>query len=118
MVIGIPLILAFGMGLIFAVIGYFLYRAGKKEGLEKIQALEHGVPVESEIVDVGRDTSQSINGRNPFLITYTFDMNGRQYLDKITCWDESNYFRKAGDAIWVVSIPENPTISSPWPPMV
>ena len=119
MCVGVPIILAMGFGLIFVVIGYFLYRYGHKVGLEKIQALSNGIPAEGKIIDISRDTTQSINGQNPYIITYTFTTkSGLEQLDKVTCWDDNNMFRNHGDEIWVVYIPENPQISSPWPPMV
>ena len=119
MIVGVPLIAVFGFGLLFAIIGYFLYKHGRRIGEEKIQAITNGVAAEGKILSVERDTSQSINGRNPFLITYTFAVKGgAEQLDKIVSWDENNLYRREGEDIWVVYIPENPEISSPWPPMV
>lgn len=119
MIVGIPTILAMGFGLIFVGVGYFLYKHGKKIGQEKINALTNGIAAEGKIIDIAPDTSQSINGRNPYIITYTFETKGGvQQLDKVVCWDESNMFRQTNEEIWVVYIPENPQISSPWPPIV
>lgn len=117
--VGIPTIPLFGFGLIFSSIGYYLYKSGKKEGLEKITALQNGIATEGEIFQIGFDTSESINGRNPYLIKYTFTTkNGQTQLDSVKSWDDNNAFLKIGDKTWVVYIPENPQISSPWPPMV
>ena len=117
--VGIPAIAAFGFGLIFVGVGYFLYRHGSKVGKEKIEALSNGMAAEGKIIDISKDTTQSINGQHPFIISYTCTTKGGlEQLDKVTCWDDSNMMRNHGDEIWVVYIPENPQISSPWPPMV
>lgn len=118
-IVGIPTILAMGFGLIFAGIGYFLFRYGRKVGKEKIQALEYGITAEGVLTDVRRDTTQSINGRNPFIISYTFTTKeGKQQADSVVSWDDNSSLINHGDEIWVVYIPENPQISSPWPPLV
>lgn len=119
MVIGIPTIVAMGFGLIFVTVGYFLLRHGRKVGQEKINALTNGVAAEGIITEMVKDTTQSINGQHPYIIQYTFTTNeGSLQQDSVTSWDDNNTFRNHGDNIWVVYIPENPTISSPWPPIV
>ena len=118
-IVGIPTIIAFGFGLIFCILGFFLFKSGRAEGKEKIMALENGIATEGEILDVSFDTSESINGRNPYQIRYIFaDKNGQQQMDTVKSWDDNNAFREKGDKIWVVYVPENPQQSSPWPPMV
>lgn len=117
--IGIPTIPIFGFGLIFTLVGYFLYKSGRAEGTEKIMALENGIAAEGEIIEVSYDTSETINGRHPFLIKYSFTTkDGQAQIDSVKSWDDNNALLKNGDKIWVVYIPENPKMSSPWPPMV
>lgn len=119
MCVGIPTIPLFGFGIIFTAIGYFFYKSGKKEGLEKITALQNGIATEGEIVVVSFDTSETINGKHPYVVKYTFTTkSGQPQIDSVKSWDDNNAFLKNGDKIWVVYIPENPQISSPWPPMV
>lgn len=119
MVVGTPFILAFGFGLIFVGVGYFSYKQGIKIGNKKIQALSNGIATDGIITDISKDTTQSINGRNPFIIQYVFTTkDGIEQTDSITSWDDNNIFRENGEEIWVVYIAENPTISSPWPPIV
>ena len=117
--IGIPTIPLFGFGLIFALVGYFLYKSGKKEGFEKITALQNGVAAEGEISEISYDTSETMNGKHPYLVKYMFTTaSGLLQADSVKSWDDNNALLKKGDKIWVVYIPENPQISSPWPPMV
>ena len=119
MTIGIPTIAAMGFGLIFVAVGYFLFRHGKKVGQEKILALEKGIAVDGNITEVHQDTTQSINGRHPYIIQYSFTTKeGVEQIDSVISWDDNNVLRNHGDSIWIVYIPENPTISSPWPPIV
>lgn len=117
--IGIPTIPLFGFGLIFTILGYFLYKNGKKEGIEKIAALENGLATEGEIVEVTYVATESINGKHPYLIKYTFETEtGQTQLDSVKSWDDSNALLQKDNKIWVVYLSENPQISSPWPPMV
>jgi hypothetical protein len=118
-VIGIPTIPLFGFGLIFTLVGYFLYKSGRKEGFEKITALQNGIAAEGEISEISYDTSETINGKHPYLVKYMFTTaSGQPQADSVKSWDDNNALLKKGDKIWVVYIPENPQISSPWPPMV
>jgi hypothetical protein len=46
--------------LIFTLVGYFLYKSGKKEGFEKITALQNGIAAEGEISEISYDTSETM----------------------------------------------------------
>lgn len=117
-VIGIPLLLVFGFGLIFLIIGHFLRKAGKKSGLKKLRALEQGIACEGSVLDIGIDTTVRINGRNPYVIRYEFSFKGVQHTGAATTWEESAMLRRAGDSLWVVYSAGEEEASSLWPPLV
>ena len=116
--VGIPTIPLFGFGLIFTILGYFFYKSGRKEGMEIITALQNGIATEGTILSVSYVTTESINGKHPFLVKYTFNTkDGKEQIDSVKCWNEQNELRTNGDKVWIVYTPDNPENSSPWPPL-
>jgi hypothetical protein len=62
------LILA-GLGAVFSLIGYSILRAGKVGAQKRDYLMAYGNAIQTDVQDVGRDTSVAINGRNPWRIT-------------------------------------------------
>ncbi len=114
----LPLGLGFmGFGVLFGGIGLALRSASRKDALRQIAALTYGVTAEGQVVSVGRDTSESINGRNPFLIEYVFSVNGQALGGATKGWDIVNATRQPGQPLWVVYLPNDPSVNSIWPPI-
>jgi len=117
-IIGKIFVFAFFWTIIFPIIGYFLWKSGKERIQNKLKALEEGTPVIGKVVDVYKDTSVAMNGRNPWAMDYSFDTKKAQKgHGTISSWDPSVSEYKTGDKIWVVYMPEDTDINSIWPPI-
>lgn len=116
MVVGVPLIAAYGSGVPFAILGFLLWRTGRKAAAEQIAVLEAGVPVEATLLSVSIDSSESINGEHPFRLHYAFEIQGQRQVGSSRSWDLSNELRQPGEPLWVVYDPSDPKRSSLWPP--
>ncbi|MES0490664.1 MAG: hypothetical protein ABUK01_11760 [Leptospirales bacterium] len=111
-------IYVFFWSIIFPIVGFFAWRNTKKKIMHQIKALEEGLAVEGQIIDVYRDTSLTVNGRNPWAMVYTFETKVGQLLEgTISSWDLSIPLRKPGEKTWVVYVAEEPEINSIWPPI-
>lgn len=116
--IGIFFTIPFFWSVIFPVIGIILWRKGIREAQDELLPLEQGTPVIGEISAVNIDYSKRINNRNPRTIQFTFNANGRMYAGDVpNVMDPVELWKKPGDKIWVVYMPDNPDISSVWPPL-
>lgn len=114
----LPLGLGFmAFGGLFGGIGLAVRNASRKDPMRQIEALTRGVAAEGQVVSVGRDGSESINGRNPFVIEYLFTVNGQPIGGATKGWDIVNATRQPGQALWVVYLPNDPSVNSIWPPI-
>jgi hypothetical protein len=116
--IGMVFTIPFFWSVIFPVIGIFLWRKGIREARGELLPLENGLPALGEITAVQIDSSKSMNGRNPRYVQFVFSVNGHPYAGDVpNIMDPVELWKKPGDKIWVVYMPDNPEISSVWPPM-
>ena len=118
-IIGIIFLVLFFWTVIFGIIGFFLMRYGLKTANKKIMALENGTNAEGVLIDIYKDRSQEINGKNPWLIEYEFTTEKGELITakKTGAWNTNNRYRRPNDQVWVLYMPENPEISAIWPPV-
>lgn len=118
-IIGIIFTVPFFWTVIFPIIGILLMRHGLKTAKQKIEALEKGVKAEGVLVDIYKDTTQTVNGRHPWRLDYEFTTKRGDIISakKTGAWNNNNRFRNPNDKLWVVYLPENPEISAIWPPV-
>ena len=118
-IIGIVFIVPFIWSVIFPIIGFFLVRSALKTANRKIAALENGIKAEGDLVDIYKDTSESVNERHPWRLDYEFKTrNGELITAKKTgAWSNNNRHRRIGDKLWVVYLRDNPNINAIWPPV-
>ena len=105
-------------GDLFFLIGLFVFLAGRRSGRRRIEALEHGVAAEGEILDVTKDMTQEMNGRRPWRVEYFFVVGGQRVGGEVVSWSLVDGARNKGEPVWVVYIPSDPGINSVWPPIV
>ena len=117
MIVGVPTIPLFGFGLLFVTLGFFIRKAGRKSAIKKIAALEKGQPCEGKIFDVGFDRTQTVNGRNPYLVNFSFVHQGTERTGSTIAWNDQCRLFKSGQEVWVVYDAESDA-SSLWPPLI
>ena len=114
----LPLGLGFlAFGGLFGGIGLALRNGARRSATRQIEALTLGYPAEGQIVAVGSDTSEFINGRHPYRIEYVFLVNGQAMGGATKSWDPVNALRRPGEPLWVVFLPNDPSANSIWPPI-
>lgn len=99
--------------LIFPIIGltmlYFAVRSNRRE----IRAFRFGTPVMARVAQRGRDTSVSVNGRNPFMISWEFKVDDEIYEGKFTTMSALTMEELGQDKeIPVLYMPDNPRINT------
>ena len=105
--------------ILFPIIGIFLMKSGLKTAKEKLLALQNGVKTEGVLIDIYKDTSETVNGRNPWRLEYEFTTKSGESISAIKtgAWNRNNMYRKPHDHLWIVYMQDNPEISAIWPPV-
>lgn len=104
--------------IVFSVIGIFLWRKGLRDAKGELQPLEFGRHTKGEITGIKTDYSKRINDKNPKTLEFIFTANGHKWAGTVpNIMDPIEHWKRPGDQIWVVYMPEDPNISSVWPPM-
>ena len=117
-IIGMVFTIVFFWSVIFPLIGIFLWRKGIKDANDELIPLEHGNVVQGEIESIETDYSKHINGRHPFIVNFLFRVNGQLHIGNVgNIFDPVHKLKKVGDPVWVVYMPEDPDLSSVWPPL-
>jgi hypothetical protein len=117
--LGIVFTIPFFWSVIFPIIGIFLWRKGLRDASNELIPLQHGSIAQGEITSVEYDYSKTINGKHPLTVNFSFAVGGRTYQGNVgNIFSSINQLKQAGEGVWIVYMPENPDLSSVWPPMV
>jgi hypothetical protein len=106
-----------GIGGIFTLVGGALAYFGIRQGLSTIRPFVHGQPAIGEVIEIFRDRSVSINGRNPWGIIYTFKVHGRHYEGKVLSWKHAPQTQAVGNRVYVLYMPDDPDQNVIYPPV-
>lgn len=104
------------VGGIFTLLGGAMLFAGIQSGLRKIRPFEHGQATVGEVVELFRDRSIQVNGRNPWRIIYTFKVHGAPYEGKVLSWQHAPQSQAVGNKIFVLYMPDDPDQNVVYPP--
>lgn len=69
------------------------------------------------IASTGYNRSVKINGRNPYQITFDFEVDGRKFSGKRSTMNKAVTRHSTNDRIWVIYEPEDPSHNMEWPPL-
>lgn len=117
--IGVIFTVPFFWSVIFPIIGIFMWRKGLRDANDELIPLQHGSIAQGEITSVEYDHSKTINGKHPLIVNFSFAVGGRTYQGNVgNIFTSINQLKQAGEPVWIVYMPENPDLSSVWPPMV
>jgi len=106
-----------GVGGIFTLLGGAMLYFGIREGLGKIRPFEHGQATIGEVIEMYRDPTVSINGRNPWAIIYTFKVHGLTYEGKAISWKYAPQTQAEGNRVHVLYLPDDPDQNAIYPPV-
>jgi hypothetical protein len=111
--------LGIGLGVLvtFGGLGSFAARFALRSATNKINALERGRAILGKVTNVYYDTSVKINGRSPWAIEYSFEVEGHGFQGKVQSWDGMAADRKPGQPVHVVYIEQEPDQNAIYPPV-
>ncbi|MEY4484431.1 MAG: hypothetical protein RL693_1883 [Verrucomicrobiota bacterium] len=103
--------------LLFMVGGAFMLRIGRKKANGVLNAFRLGVAVEGSVSGVQLDTSQTLNGRHPWVMTYLFKVGSELVEGSITSFSSALETRSKSQPVWVLYDQGDPTHNTIYPPM-
>lgn len=117
-ILGIVFTIPFFWSIIFPIIGIFLWKKGIKDAKKELLPLEQGAIAIGEITDIRQDFSVKINNKSPYVIEFVFEAGGQKYVGDVgNIFDRASAMKEIGDQLWIVYMPEDPSLSSIWPPI-
>ncbi|HUF38198.1 MAG TPA: DUF3592 domain-containing protein [Anaerolineales bacterium] len=110
------LFLAIGgsLGALFAMIGGLMFAAGIRHVGRTIETYRTGLTARGAVVDVVPDRSITVNGRNPWRVTYTYKVMGISHGGNTHTWYP---LVEAGSPVHVLYRPNEPDVSALYPPL-
>jgi hypothetical protein len=107
-----------GFDIFFMAGGVFLCWLGYTRAMKKIDVLQNGEIAEGTIASAHENKNVTVNEKHPFIIEYTYDLNGEKRSGSMNCWDETSLSHYPGEPVWVVYSNKNfEKNSSIWPPI-
>ncbi len=99
--------------LLFPFVGFLLAFGAVRSNSREIKAFVRGTPVVARITYQGADTSTKMNGQHPFMIRWSFDVNGRAFTGSISHMSAQALRPLCmGEQIVVLHDPANPAINT------
>lgn len=95
-----------------ALVRYVFLRRRKAQDIYR-----HGTVSMATVDGVGYNRSLRVNGRNPYELVWSLEVQGHRYSDKKSSFDERVMTFAPGDRMWVIYDPNDPEESVEWPPL-
>jgi hypothetical protein len=110
--VGIPFAL---FGILFLAGGgaalYYCYQKAQKT----ILVLREGQAVEGQIANLGQNFNVRINGQHPWVISYQFRVNGREYQGRVTTLNTPGIGLQPGKTAYVLYLENAPEHNALYP---
>jgi hypothetical protein len=110
--VGLPFM---GLGLLFFGGGAAIMRWRYTEMQKRVGVLRRGQAARGQIVSVEENYAVRINHRHPWVITYQFQVGGRDYAGKVTTLNSPGPGLQPGKAAYVLYLPETPEQNALYP---
>ncbi len=103
--------------LIFLIVGFFLYRAGRRQSNRAIRAMRDGRAVKGQLREVYVDETLRVNQRHPYRLVYEFDTGLEKVEGFAQTFDDTAAERLPGQPVWVLYVENEPALNTIWPPV-
>jgi hypothetical protein len=103
---------------LFFAVGISFITQGIKRAIRVLDAFRNGVPIKGLVTSVKEDQTTTVNGKHPWIIVYTFEMEGYQRQGRTVTFDAETATRLWGRVpVWVLAVEGNPERSTLYPPV-
>lgn len=110
--VGIPFLLS---GFVFLGIGAVLLGSRYQKAQKVVNVLREGDSTVGQVTDLRENTSVSVNGRSPWIITYQFQFNGQTFTSKVSTLNQPGPQLQVGKAVRILYLAADAHWSSIFP---
>jgi hypothetical protein len=110
--VGIPFLVS-GIFFLGTCIWVFVHQYQKMNKV--VTVLRVGQAVLGQIIETQANYSVVINGRNPWVIRYQFQVEGQEYTGSVTTLNQPREQLQAGKSVYVLYLSESPKWNSIYP---
>ncbi len=110
--VGIPFL---GVGLVFLAAGIPLLAWRYQEKQKIVGVLRHGQAMQGQITGIQQNLNVRINHRHPWVISYRFQVMGREYPGETTTLSQPGEHLQPGKPAWVLYLPNTPELNTIYP---
>lgn len=103
--------------LFFMLLSAAMFIHGRRSAVAVLNAFRYGVAAEGKVDSLQLDTTQSINQKHPWVMTYHFPVGGSLVEGKLTSYNSTLGKRSVGQPLWVLYLESDPTQSTIYPPL-
>jgi len=105
-----------GLGGPFCVAGLVVLSIARSQGRRIVEAAQVGAPVIAQITSSQLDLRLRVNGKNPWRVAYTFEIDGRQVQGSQSTWNhEAGQKLTVGSRVIALPLPEDANVSCLYP---
>lgn len=103
------------VGFLFSVPGTLMLAYRLRAHRIVVAVLRHGAPAEGRVTRLEEHTHTRVNGRHPWSIHYTFDVNGQGYTGQVTTLTQPGGMLQPGQPVRVLYLPNGPHDNALYP---
>jgi len=83
------------------------------QGAAKV--LKDGDAVIGQIEDIRQNLNVQVNGRHPWTVVYSFELDDKSYQDRVTTLTRPEMGLHPGKKVYVLYMPDDPELSTIYP---
>jgi hypothetical protein len=110
--VGIPFLI---LGIVFLGAGVLVFRWRYKDARKVVDVLRDGQSTRGQILNIQPNYSINVNGRNPWVISYQFQVNGQDYRGEVSTLNPPEPRMQPGKTVYILYLPLTPQWSSIYP---
>jgi hypothetical protein len=124
-IVGIPLTLGIitafvglpftGMGILFLAAGGIIFNNSLQKARVTVNVLREGQAVIGKIENVEMNYNIRVNNRNPWIIQYSYQVNGTDYEGQISTLNQPGPLLQTNRSAYVLYLPDAPQNNSLYP---
>lgn len=100
---------------VFVLPGLVIVALSVRRARRRLEVLRDGTAITGSIESVRPNVNVRINGKNPWLLSYLFEVDGRRFGGSLSTMEDDVAKFKAGQRVHVVFLPAEPDRNDLWP---
>jgi hypothetical protein len=110
--VGLPFL---GFGLLFLIVSLPILRWRYNNAKQKLRVFQMGQPILGEVTGIHKNLFVRVGPRNPWVIHYRFQTNGRDYEGQVSTLNREAAKYQLKQPVYLLYLPEDPQQNTFYP---